>query len=142
MIEIFNGNNSGMMSIWKFLDWDKPKWTKTKYTYIDFWEVDKYNLHKELFIGKSGNGCANLNLFNAYRDANPQKYVLIMDIGDLMGELMDISTQYNLYKVSFRTDGYLTGNYRVWICKVKPNQEDYNIDADMVERFCNKVFEG
>ena len=54
MIEIFNGNNSGMMSIWKFLDWDKPKWTKTKYTYIDFWEVGKYNLHKELFIGKSG----------------------------------------------------------------------------------------
>lgn len=140
MIEIFNGNNSGMMSIWKFLDWNKPEWAKTKYAYLDFWEVGKYNLYKELFIGKSGNGCANLNLFNAYRDANSQKYVLIMDIGDLMGELMDISTQYNLYKVSVRTDGYLTGNYRVWICKVEPNQ-DYNIDADMVERFCNKVFE-
>lgn len=139
MFDFGGGKHSKVMTIWQFLDWKKPAWTKTKYTYIDFWEVGKYNLHKELFIGKSENGCANPGLFNAYRAANSQKYVLIRDIGDLMGELMDISTQYNLYKVSVRTDGCLAATYRVWISKVEPEQE-YNIDADMVEKFSNKVF--
>ena len=68
----------------------------------------------------------------------PDKYKYIPDIGDVMGLLMDMSVQFNLHKVSVEIDEYEICKYMVLIYKVESGQE-YNIDADLVERFVEKV---
>ena len=126
-----------MMSIWRFLDWKKPRWAfSPKFTSIVFLEVGQLNCYKYLFLGKR---CPLA--FSLQREVMPDKFKHIPDIGGLMGVLMDMSVQFNLYKVSAQIDEYGICKYTVWISKVEPDQE-YNIDADMVDRFCNKVFEG
>lgn len=131
----FRGEHSEVMTIWQFLDWKKPRWAiSPKFTSIVFLEIGQFGLYKYLFIGKR---CPLA--FSLYRETIPDKYKHISDIGGVMGVLMDMSVQFNLYKVSAKIDEYGICKYTVWISKVEPDQE-YNIDADMVEKFSDKVF--
>ena len=124
-----------MMSIYRFLDWEKPTWAiSPKFTSVVFLEVGQLDCYKYLFIGKR---CPLA--FSLQREVMPDKFKYIPDIGELMGVLMDMSVQFNLYKVSVAIDAYGICEYTVWISKVEPDQE-YNIDADMVEKFSDKVF--
>ena len=137
MFDFGNGKHTEVMPIWRFLDWKKPKWAiSPKFTSVVFREMGQLDCYKYLFVGKK---CPLA--FSLQREVMPDKFKHIPDIGGLMGVLMDMSVQFNLYKVSAQIDEYGICKYTVWISKVEPDQE-YNIDADMVDRFCNKVFEG
>ena len=131
----FRGEHSEVMTIWQFLDWKKPRWAMSpRFTSIVFREVGGFDSYRYLFIGKR---CPLA--FSLQREVMPDTYKHIPDIGGVMGVLMDMSVQFNLYKVSAEIDEYGICKYTVWISKVEPDQE-YNIDADMVEKFSNKVF--
>jgi len=78
--------------------------------------------------------------FDCYLEANPGRYALLDGVGGLMGELMDLSIQFNLYRVFIkRSFDYI--EYTVWLHRLEEGQ-DRNIDADMVERFSKKVCGG
>lgn len=135
MFDFGKGKHTEVMSIWQFLDWEKPAWAKSpRSTSIVFREVGQFDSYKYVFLGKS---CPWT--FSLQREVMPDKYKHIPDIGGVMGVLMDMSVQFNLHKVSAEIDDYGICKYTVWISKVEPEQE-YNIDADMVEKFSNKVF--
>lgn len=123
-----------MMSIWEFLGWKKPAWAMSpRFTSVVFLEVGQLDPYKYLFVGKK---CPLA--FSLQREVLPDKFKYLPDIGDLMGLLMDMSVQFNLYKVSAEIDEYEICKYTVWIERLKDGQ-DHNIDADMVEKFCKKV---
>ena len=135
MFDFGRGKHSEVMSIWQFLDWKKPAWAMSpRFTSIVFREVGRFDSYRYLFIGER---CPWT--FSLQREVMPDKYKHVPDIGDVMGVLMDMSVQFNLYKVSVAIDAYGICEYTVWISKVEPDQE-YNIDADMVEKFSDKVF--
>lgn len=73
-----------------------------------------------------------------YVETDPAKYAVLDGIGGLMGELMDLSIQFNLYKV-FVKRSFNSIEYVVWLHRLEGGQKR-NIDADMVEKFSNKVF--
>lgn len=129
------GKSTELMPIWRFLDWKKPLWAISPiFTSIVFLEVGKLGIFKYLFVGKR---CPLA--FSLQREVMGDKFKYIPDIGGVMGVLMDMSVQFNLYKVSVEIDEYRICKYTVWISKVESGQE-YNIDADLVERFVEKVF--
>jgi len=128
------GIHTGPMSIWQFLDWETPTWAMSrKITSIEFRVVGQFGIYRTVYIGER-----RPRLLSEYMKTMPEKYKYIPDIGGLMGELMDLSVQFNLYKVSVGV-GVFECQYTVWISKVEPEQE-HNIDADMVEKFTKKVF--
>lgn len=134
MIDFGKGKHSEVMSIWQFLEWEKPSWAMSpRFTSIVFREVGQFDSYRYVFIGKS---CPWT--FSLQREVMPDTYKHVPDIGGLMGELMNMSVQFNLYKVSVGA-GMYECQYTVWMSKVEPGQE-CNIDADMVEKFSNKVF--
>lgn len=135
MIGIENKKRTEMMTIWRFLDWKKPAWaTSPSFTSVVFREIGQLDSYKYLFIGKR---CPLA--FSLQRETMPDRFKYIPDAGGLMGVLMDMSIQFNLYKVAAAIDEYDICKYTVWISKVEPDQE-HNIDADMVENFTRKVF--
>lgn len=135
MFDFINGKHTEVMPIWRFLDWKKPEWAiYPKFSSIEFREVGQFGMYKTVYFGKR---CPRL--FSVYMEFRPDKYKYIPNIGGLMGVLMDMSVQFNLYKVSVMIDEYRICKYTVWISKVESGQE-YNIDADMVEKFTKKVF--
>ena len=128
------GKSTELMPIWRFLDWKKPRWAISPiFTSVVFLEIGQLDCYKYVFLGKR---CPLA--FSIQREVMPDKYKYIPDIGDMMGMLMDMSVQFNLYKVSVEIDEYRICKYTVWISKVESGQE-YNIDADLVERFVGKV---
>ena len=134
MFDFGKGEHSEVMSIRQFLDWEKPEWAMSrKITCIEFRVLGRFGIYRTVYLGKR---CPKL--LSAYMETMPEKYRYIPDIGGLMGELMDMSVQFNLYKVSVGV-GTFECQYTVWISKVEPGQE-CNIDADMVENFTQKVF--
>lgn len=134
MFDFGNGKHTEVMPIWRFLDWKKPKWAiSPKFTSVVFREMGQLDCYKYLFVGKK---CPLA--FSLQREVMPDKYKYIPDIGDVMGLLMDMSVQFNLHKVSVEIDEYEICKYMVLIYKVESGQE-YNIDADLVERFVEKV---
>ena len=134
MIDEINRKHTELMPIWRFLDWEKPTWAMSrKITCIEFRVVGQFGIYRTVYIGER-----YPKLLSSYMETMPEKYKYIPDIGGLMGELMDMSVQFNLYKVSVGV-GMFECQYTVWISKVEPEQE-HNIDADMVEKFTKKVF--
>ena len=54
-----------------------------------------------------------------------------------MGELMDMSIMFGIHEVEYsKKDSVL--EYTVWLKRLEQGQES-NIDAEMVEKFSNKV---
>ena len=54
-----------------------------------------------------------------------------------MGELMDMSIMFGICKVEYSKKDIVL-EYTVWLKRLEQGQET-NIDADMVEKFSNKV---
>lgn len=123
------------MTIWDFLKKQKPWWADPsgKAICLGFRECGVTGFVRYVSVGihpPMG--------FDAYVETEPSKYVVLDGIGGLMGELMDLSIQFNLYKV-FIKRSFHSIEYTVWLHRLEDGQER-NIDADMVEKFSNKVF--
>jgi hypothetical protein len=126
---------SETMTIWEFLSKETPWWTNPfgNTVCLCFREIGVPGLVRYVSVGSYPPVC-----FDAYAEADPSKYVELDGIGGLMGELMDLSIQFNLYKV-FVKRSFNNIEYTVWLNRLENGQER-NIDADMVEKFSNKVF--
>ena len=125
---------SETMSIWDFLKNGNPWWASGvgNVICVMFRVVGEHTIHRYISVGKR----PPMN-FDCYLESNPGRYALLDGVGGLMGELMDLSVQFNLYKVFMkRSFDYI--EYTVWLHRLEDGQER-NIDADMVERFSKKV---
>jgi len=125
---------SETMSIWDFLENEKPWWADNLASTlcVMFRVVGETGIHKYVSVGKR----PPMN-FDCYMDVAPGRYAILDGVGGLMGELMDLSVQFNLYRV-FITRSFDFIEYTVWLHRLEDGQER-NIDADMVERFSKKV---
>ena len=123
------------MTIWEFLYKETPWWTNPNGNTVClcFREIGVFNLLRYVSVGSFPPVC-----FDAYVESDPSKYAELDGIGGLMGELMDLSIQFNLYKV-FVKRSFHNIEYTVWLNRIE-DEQDCNIDADMVEKFCEKVF--
>ena len=126
---------SEMMTIGEFLYKETPWWTNPtgNTVCLCFREIGVFNPVRYVSVGSRKPLC-----FDAYVIAEPSKYAALDGIGGLMGELMDLSIQFNLYKIYIRRS-FNSIEYLVWLHRLEDGQ-DCNIDADMVEKFSNKVF--
>jgi hypothetical protein len=126
---------SEMMTIWEFLYKETPWWANPNGNTVClcFREIGVFNLLRYVSVGSRPPMC-----FDAYVESDPGKYAELDGIGGLMGELMDLSIRFNLYKV-FVKRSFHNIEYTVWLHRLEDGQER-NIDADMVEKFSNKVF--
>ena len=130
-------HQSETMSIWDFLKKRKPWWVDNlaSAVCVMFRVVGESSFHRYVSVGKR----PPMN-FDCYLEAAPGRYALLDGVGGLMEELMDLSVQFNLYKVFMkRSFDYI--EYTVWLHRLEEGQ-DRNIDADMVERFSKKVCGG
>lgn len=126
---------SEMMTIWEFLSKETPWWTNPfgNTVCLCFREIGVPGLVRYVSVGSFPPVC-----FDGYVEYDPSKYAELDGIGGLMGELMDLSIRFNLYKV-FIKRSFHNIEYTVWLHRLEAGQ-DCNIDADMVEKFTNKVF--
>lgn len=125
---------SETMSIWDFLEKRKPWWIDNQASIVCvlFRVVGETVIHRYVSVGKR----PPMD-FEYFMDVAPGRYARLDGVGGLMGELMDLSVQFNLYKVFIkRSFDYI--EYTVWLHRLEDGQ-DRNIDADMVERFSKKV---
>ena len=128
-------HQSEMMTIGEFLYKETPWWTNPNGNTVClcFREIGVFNLLRYVSVGSRPPMC-----FGAYVESDPGKYAVLDGIGGLMGELMDLSIRFNLYKV-FVKRSFHNIEYTVWLNRIE-DEQDCNIDADMVEKFSNKVF--
>lgn len=126
---------SEMMTIREFLSKETPWWTNPfgNTVCLCFREMGVFDMFRYVSVGSFPPRC-----FDAYVETEPSKYAVLDGIGGLMGELMDLSIQFNLYKIFIRRS-FNSIEYAVWLHRLENGQES-NIDADMVEKFANKVF--
>ena len=126
---------SEMMTIWEFLENKTPWWANPigNTVCLCFREIGVFNPVRYVSVGSRKPMC-----FDAYVETEPSKYAVLDGIGGLMGELMDLSIRFNLYKV-FVKRSFHNIEYTVWLHRLEDGQES-NIDAEMVEKFSNKVF--
>ena len=126
---------SERMTIWEFLSKETPWWANPfgNTICLSFREIGVPGLVRYVSVGSRPPMC-----FDAYVESDPSKYAVLDGIGGLMGELMDLSIRFNLYKLYLRRS-FNSIEYVVWLHRLEPGQER-NIDADMVEKFSNKVF--
>ena len=126
---------SEMMTIWEFLDNERPWWADKlgNIICVSFRVVGEKGIHRYVSVGSY-----QPPYFECYLESDPGKYAVLDGVGGFMGELMDLSIQFNLHKVFIkRSFNYI--EYTVWLHRLEDGQER-NIDADMVEKFCEKVF--
>ena len=99
---------------------------------VDFRVVGEQGSYKVVSIGRK-----HTIMLSIWSEFNPTKHVIADDIGDLMGELMDMSIMFSLYEVESCQKNFIL-EYVVWLKRLEQGQES-NIDADMVEKFSRKV---
>ena len=96
---------------------------------------EETDIYKMVSVGR-----AHTMMFSFMSEFQPSKYSILTDVGDLMGELMDMSIMFSMWGYDFENSG--EGDilrYTVWLKRLEQGQES-NIDADMVEKFSKKVF--
>ena len=96
---------------------------------------EETDVYKVVSVGR-----AHTMMFSFMSEFQPSKYSILTDVGDLMGELMDMSIMFSMWGYDFensKEDDIL--KYTVWLKRLEQGQES-NIDADMVEKFSKKVF--
>ncbi len=121
------------LSIGDFLLRNKLPWEKNPdILLVEFRVVGEPGTYKIVSIGRK-----HTTMVSILSDAIPGKYVNSDDVGGLMGELMDMSILFSLYKATACQKAF-TLEYVVWLKRLEPGQES-NIDADMVERFSRKI---
>ncbi len=123
------------LSIGDFLLRDKLPWEKNpSILLVEFRVVGEQGTYKVVSIGRK-----HTTVVSILSDVIPGKCVISDDVGGLMGELMDMSILFSLYKATACQKDF-TLEYVVWLKRLEPGQES-NIDADMVERFSRKICE-
>lgn len=101
---------------------------------LTFCVMGETNIYKTVSVGRK-----HTTMFSLMSEFQPSKYSILTDVGDLMGELMDMSIMFSMWGYDFensREDDIL--RYTVWLKRLEQGQES-NIDADMVEKFSKKV---
>ena len=123
------------LPIGDFLLRDKLPWEKNPdILLVEFRVVGEPGRYKIVSIGRK-----HTTMVSILSDAIPGKYVISDDVGGLMGELMDMSILFSLYKATACQKAF-TLEYVVWLKRLEQGQES-NLDADMVERFSRKICE-
>jgi hypothetical protein len=123
------------LTIGDFLLRNKLPWEKNPdILLVEFRVVGEQGTYKIVSIGRN-----HTTMVSILSDAIPGKYVISDDVGGLMGELMDMSILFSLYKATACQKDF-TLEYVVWLKRLEPGQES-NLDADMVERFSRKICE-
>ena len=123
------------LTIGDFLLRDKLPWEKNPtILLVEFRVVGEQGTYKVVSIGRK-----HTTMVSILSDAIPGKYVISDDVGGLMGELMDMSILFSLYKATACQKDF-TLEYVVWLKRLEQGQES-NLDADMVERFSRKICE-
>ena len=122
------------MTIGDFLKFDDYWWTnKSDFICVNFRVVNEMGIHKYVSVGKHVP-----RTFDIYMDTYPGRYVKLDGLGGLMGELMDLSVLFNIYKIAVLRKAFNFYEYTVWLTRLEDGQE-HNIDADLVEKFSRKV---
>ena len=134
-ISMIQEHQSELMTIREFLSKETPWWADAigDTICLCFREIGVPGLVRYVSVGSR----PPIGL-NFYVETDPAKYAVLDGIGGLMGELMDLSIQFNLHKIYIKRSFYSI-EYVVWLHRLEDGQER-NIDADMVEKFSNKVF--
>lgn len=118
-----------------FLLRDKLPWEKNPLILmVNFRVVGEQGTYKVVSIGRK-----HTTMVKILSDSEPGKYAILDGIGGLMGELMDMSILFSLYKTTACQKDF-TLEYTVWLKRLEQGQES-NIDADVVEKFSRKVCE-
>lgn len=102
---------------------------------LTFRVMGETDIYKSVSVGR-----AHTIMFSLMSEFQPSKYSIFADVGDLMGELMDMSIMFSMWGYDFensREDDIR--KYTVWLKRFEQGQES-NIDADMVEKFSKMVF--
>ena len=114
---------------------EKPMAKNPLFIILTFRVIGETNIYKTISVGRK-----HTTMFSLMSEFQPSKYSILVDIGDLMGELMDMSIMFSMWGYDFensREDDI--PKYTVWLKRLEQGQES-NIDADMVEKFSKKVF--
>ena len=114
---------------------EKPMAKNPLFIILTFRVIGETNIYKTVSVGRK-----HTTMFSLMSEFQPSKYSILVDIGDLMGELMDMSIMFSMWGYDFensREDDI--PKYTVWLKRLEQGQES-NIDADMVEKFSKKVF--
>lgn len=123
------------LSIGDFLLRNKLPWEEnSSRILVNFRVVGENGTYKVVSVGRK-----HTTMVSILSDFEPSKYVILDGIGGLMGELMDMSILFSLYKATACQKDF-TLEYTVWLKRLEEGQES-NIDADMVERFSRKICE-
>ena len=122
-------------SIDDFLLEEKLPWAENpSVVWVSFRVVGEHGVYKTVSVGRK-----HTTMFSIMSEFQPSKYFILDGVGGLMGELMDMSIMFNMYKVEYSKKDFVL-EYVVWLKRLEPGQES-NIDADMVERFSRKICE-
>ena len=114
---------------------EKPMAKNPLFIILTFRVMGETDIYKTVSVGR-----AHTTMFSLMSEFQPSKYSIFADVGDLMGELMDMSIMFSMWGYDFensKEDDIL--RYTVWLKRLEQGQES-NIDADMVEKFSKKVF--
>ncbi len=121
-------------SIDDFLLEEKLPWVEnSSVVLVSFRVVGEYCVYKTVSVGRT-----HTTMFSLMSELQPSKYFILDGVGGLMGELMDMSIMFGIHEVEYSKKDIVL-EYTVWLNRLEQGQES-NIDADMVERFSNKVF--
>lgn len=94
--------------------------------------VGEHGVYKTVSVGRK-----HTTMVSIMSELQPSKYFILDGVGGLMGELMDMSIMFSMYKVEYSKKDFVL-EYTVWLKRLEQGQES-NIDADLVERFVEKV---
>lgn len=123
------------LPIGDFLLRNKLPWEKnSSRILVNFRVVGDNGTYKVVSVGRK-----HTTMVSILSDFEPGKYVILDGIGGLMGELMDMSILFSLYKATACQKDF-TLEYTVWLKRLEQGQES-NIDADMVEKFARNICE-
>ena len=113
---------------------EKPMAKNPLFIMLTFCVMGEADIYKSVSVGRT-----HTMMFSLMSKFQPSKYSILTDVGDLMGELMDMSIMFSMWGYDFENSG--EGDilrYTVWLKRLEQGQES-NIDADMVEKFSKKV---
>ena len=120
-------------SIDDFLSEEKLPWAAHPcVVLVSFRVVGERGVYKTVSVGRT-----HTTMFSLMTEIQPSKYFILDGVGGLMGELMDMSIMFGIHEVEYSKKDIVL-EYTVWLNRLEQGQES-NIDADMVEKFSNKV---
>ena len=120
-------------SIDDFLLEEKLPWAENpSVVLVSFRVVGEHGVYKTVSVGRK-----HTTMVSIMSELQPSRYFILDGAGGLMGELMDMSIMFGIHKVEYSKKDFVL-EYTVWLNRLEQGQES-NIDAEMVEKFSEKV---